>query len=169
MTRQGNEPQVYRLRSGRSNHYTIAPVACLLRHLDSAGRIKQKRKEAAKQENLLAKIPKLGSHFRERASFSQLSASDTISSDPEDYCQARWTSRGKREWSVENSADKRQPGDPIAEALVQTLENSLMILGQWGKINDNNIECWAKKSKRLHWCLKKAPDDTQASRSYVDA
>ena len=28
MTRQGNEPLVYRLQSGRSSHYAIASVAC---------------------------------------------------------------------------------------------------------------------------------------------
>ena len=34
MTRQGNEPQVYRLRSERSNHHAIASVLALRHRVD---------------------------------------------------------------------------------------------------------------------------------------
>ena len=61
----------------------------------------------------------------------------------------------------------------VAEALAQSQENFTNELGQWDKINDNTHECWATKypkdCQHTNQCLKKAPDDPQASRSNIVA
>ncbi|XP_076806126.1 zinc finger MYM-type protein 1-like [Clavelina lepadiformis] len=113
---------------------------------------KKKRKEAAEQEKLLAKIPKLSSYFGMRAASSQLPASDAIanSSAPEDQAKQDEPDEEREDKERESSAERAEvKGDAITgEALAQTLEDITNDLGQWGKINADTREYWAKKGSK---------------------
>ncbi|XP_076812876.1 zinc finger MYM-type protein 1-like [Clavelina lepadiformis] len=113
---------------------------------------KKKRKEAAEQEKLLAKIPKLSSYFGMRAASSQLPASDAIanSSAPEDQAKQDEPDEEREDKERESSAERAEvKGDAITgEALAQTLEDITNDLGQWGKINADTREYWARKGSK---------------------
>ena len=57
------------------------------------------------------------------------------------------TTSGSKE--RESSAEREEvKGDAIAEALAPTLEDFTNDLGQWGEINANTREYWAKKGPK---------------------
>ncbi|CAK8676727.1 unnamed protein product [Clavelina lepadiformis] len=79
----------------------------------------RKRKEAAEQEKLLAKIPKLSSYFGMRAASSQLPASDAIanSSAPEDQAKQDEPDEEREDKERESSAERAEvKGDAITGA-----------------------------------------------------
>lgn len=106
---------------------------------------KKKRKEAAEQKKLLATIPKLSSYFGVRASSSQSSATSGACA-PEDQAK-------QEDEPLETREDEERETDAVTEEqqavlAAPALEDFTNDLGQWGEIDADTREYWAKKGPK---------------------
>ena len=130
---------------------------------------KKKRKEAAEPKKLLATIPKFSSYFGVRASSSQSSATSGACA-PEDQAK-------QEDEPLETREDEERETDAVTEeqAVQQhrrwRISQMIWDSGVKSTLTPENIgpKRVQKTANTLTQSLKRVPDDTQESRSSIDA
>ena len=133
--RENEKPDLFR---------AILHTLAMASQLSGWDKAKKKRKEAAEQKKLLATIPKLSSYFGVRASSSQSSATSGACA-PEDQAK-------QEDEPLETREDEERETDAVTEEqavlAAPALEDFTNDLGQWGEIDTDTREYWAKKGPK---------------------